>query len=275
MGQTPHPSIDTRSTRSTSRVTIYQQALTGLCTLVPRVRLLALLAGPAPSGSADASRRCRGCFPPSPAPPDRTAPSFVRLLRQPDGEVVSPPLGHTELRGAPAGRCTRSGRPRRRHPPAATRPARTAPAAASSPSPSVPDATSRCPAPGRHAPTRSPRPDAESRPDTPRSTPTCPGRHRSTAPGTPPIPAPPPCPPARTAAAWILVAHHLLPRGLPDVHHRQALTTPSRDLAPRMLPRHHRDHRSPPLPGSGATAGTTFWWGSPDFSEGGLSGAGR
>src|SRR6266508_6454866 len=57
----------------------------------------------------------------------------------------------------------------------------------------------------------------------------------------------------------LLVAHHLLPRGLPDVHHRQAFTVPSRNLAPRMLPRHHRDHGSPPLPGSGATAGTAFW----------------
>src|SRR5215218_1713864 len=57
----------------------------------------------------------------------------------------------------------------------------------------------------------------------------------------------------------LLVAHHLLPGGLPDVHHRQAFTVPSRNLAPRMLPRHHRDHGSPPLPGSGATAGTAFW----------------
>src|SRR6266705_671289 len=41
-------------------------------------------------------------------------------------------------------------------------------------------------------------------PDLPRSSPTCPGRHRSTQPGKPPIPAPPPCPPAHTAAAWTL-----------------------------------------------------------------------
>ena len=33
------------------------------------LRLLTLLAGPGPSGSADPSRRCRGCFPPSPAIP--------------------------------------------------------------------------------------------------------------------------------------------------------------------------------------------------------------
>ena len=51
--------------------------LTGLYTLVPRVRLLALLAGPAPSGSADASRRCRGCFPPSPASPGSDCPQLL------------------------------------------------------------------------------------------------------------------------------------------------------------------------------------------------------
>jgi hypothetical protein len=33
----------------------------GTSTLVPRVHLLVLLAGPGPSGSADPSRRCRGC----------------------------------------------------------------------------------------------------------------------------------------------------------------------------------------------------------------------
>src|SRR5689334_11618869 len=51
--------------------------LTGFYTLVPRVRLLALLAGPAPSGSADASRRCRGCFPPSPASPGSGCPQLL------------------------------------------------------------------------------------------------------------------------------------------------------------------------------------------------------
>ena len=58
----------------------------------------------------------------------------------------------------------------------------------------------------------------------------------------------------------LLVAHHLLPRGLPDVHHRQAFTVPSRDLAPRVLPRHHRDHGPPPLPGSGSWAAVAACW---------------
>jgi hypothetical protein len=40
--------------------------LRGVRTLVPLVRLPALLAGPGPSGSTGPSRRCRGCLPPSP-----------------------------------------------------------------------------------------------------------------------------------------------------------------------------------------------------------------
>ena len=41
--------------------------LRGVQPLVPRVRLSVLLAGPRPSGSADLSRRCQGCCPPSPS----------------------------------------------------------------------------------------------------------------------------------------------------------------------------------------------------------------
>src|SRR4029077_93728 len=33
-------------------------------------------------------------------PPDQAAPRFTRLLRQPGGGVLSPPLGHTAPRGA-------------------------------------------------------------------------------------------------------------------------------------------------------------------------------
>ena len=57
----------------------------------------------------------------------------------------------------------------------------------------------------------------------------------------------------------LLVAHHLLPRGLPDIHHRQAFTMPSRNLASRVLPRHHRDHGSPPLPASSAVVVVWCW----------------
>jgi hypothetical protein len=50
--------------------------LTGLHALVPLVHLLVLLAGPAPSGSADAPRRCQDCFPPSPASPGSGCPQL-------------------------------------------------------------------------------------------------------------------------------------------------------------------------------------------------------
>jgi hypothetical protein len=55
------------------------EVLRGFTPLVPRVHLPVSLAGPAPSGSAGASRRCRGCFPPGPVvSPGPAAPSFYR-----------------------------------------------------------------------------------------------------------------------------------------------------------------------------------------------------
>src|SRR5215212_9638635 len=70
--------------------------LTGLHALVPLVHLLVSLAGPAPSGSADAPRRCQDCFPPSPASPGiRLSSASTRLLRQPSGKGIPPLLGHT------------------------------------------------------------------------------------------------------------------------------------------------------------------------------------
>jgi hypothetical protein len=51
-------------------------------TLVPRVLLSAMLAGPTPSGSASVSRLCRGCSHPPRRFPDQAAPSFAALLRQ-------------------------------------------------------------------------------------------------------------------------------------------------------------------------------------------------
>ena len=48
----------------------------GASSLVPRVCLLVLLAGPGPSGSTGPSRRCQGCFPPSPAVPGSGCPQL-------------------------------------------------------------------------------------------------------------------------------------------------------------------------------------------------------
>jgi len=50
--------------------------LRGVKTLVPRVHLLLMLAGPRPSGSTGPSRRCRGCLPPSPASPGSGCPQL-------------------------------------------------------------------------------------------------------------------------------------------------------------------------------------------------------
>jgi hypothetical protein len=61
-------------------------------TPVPRVLLSATLAGPAPSGSAGTSRLCQGCSHPPRHHPDQAAPSFTALLRQDEGEGLSPPL---------------------------------------------------------------------------------------------------------------------------------------------------------------------------------------
>jgi len=52
--------------------------LRGVTTLVPCVHLLVSLAAPAPSGSPGASRRCRGCLPPSPASPGSGCPQLHR-----------------------------------------------------------------------------------------------------------------------------------------------------------------------------------------------------
>jgi len=56
------------------------KVLRGFTALVPRVHLPVSLAGPAPSGSSGASRRCRGCSPSAPAvSPKPTAPSSYRF----------------------------------------------------------------------------------------------------------------------------------------------------------------------------------------------------
>ena len=56
-----------------------------------------MLAEPTPSGSADAPRLCRGCSHPHRHLPDPAAPSFCRLLRQPTGAGLSPPLKQQRL----------------------------------------------------------------------------------------------------------------------------------------------------------------------------------
>ena len=53
--------------------------LRGVQPLVPHVRLSVLLAGPTPSDSAGASRRCQGCFDPPRCPPGPAALSFNQL----------------------------------------------------------------------------------------------------------------------------------------------------------------------------------------------------
>jgi hypothetical protein len=56
------------------------KVLRGFTPLVPRVHLPVSLAGPAPSGSTGASRRCQGCSPSAPVvSPKPTAPSSYRL----------------------------------------------------------------------------------------------------------------------------------------------------------------------------------------------------
>jgi hypothetical protein len=71
-----------------SRLTVYRTS-----SLVPRVCLPVLLAGPGPSGSTGPSRRCQGCSRPPRRSPGQAALSFTRLPRQPGGGVLSPPLG--------------------------------------------------------------------------------------------------------------------------------------------------------------------------------------
>jgi hypothetical protein len=63
------------------------------------VHLPVSLAGPGPSGSADPSRRCRGCSHPPLRLQGWAAPSFTGLLRQPRGGPSIPP-GQMAPRGA-------------------------------------------------------------------------------------------------------------------------------------------------------------------------------
>ena len=72
-------------------------ALRGFTPPVPHVLLSITLAGPTPSGSADASRLCRGCSHPYRHLPAQAAPSFSRPLRRPTGAGLPPPLKQQRL----------------------------------------------------------------------------------------------------------------------------------------------------------------------------------
>jgi hypothetical protein len=69
--------------------------LTGRQTLVPLVRRLVLLAGPAPSGSTDASRRRQGCSYLPVRLHGSAALSFTGLLRQSGGRGLAPLPGNS------------------------------------------------------------------------------------------------------------------------------------------------------------------------------------
>jgi hypothetical protein len=68
------------------------RAVKGRQTPISRVHLLVLLTRPAPSGSADASRRCQGR-----SLLDQAAPSFTQPLRRPGDEGLSPPFDFRRL----------------------------------------------------------------------------------------------------------------------------------------------------------------------------------
>jgi hypothetical protein len=72
-------------------------AVKGRQSLVSRVHLPVSLTGPAPSGSADPSRRCQGCSHPPQRLPGQAAPSFTRPLRRSGDEGLSPPLDFRRL----------------------------------------------------------------------------------------------------------------------------------------------------------------------------------
>ena len=74
--------------------------LRGFTALVPHVHLPVLLAGPGPSGSADPSRRCRGCSHPPLHSQGRAAPSFTSLLRQAGGRALASLPDRLTPRGA-------------------------------------------------------------------------------------------------------------------------------------------------------------------------------
>jgi hypothetical protein len=79
--ESPAPHRSRACTADRPRSTRFEPAelLSGVPPLVPAlVRLSVLLAGPGPSGGTGPSHRCRGCFPPSLAPPRSGCPQLHR-----------------------------------------------------------------------------------------------------------------------------------------------------------------------------------------------------
>jgi hypothetical protein len=91
--------------------------LRDVVTLVPRVLLSVTLAGPAPSGSTDTSRLCRGGSRPPRRFPDQAAPSSPALLRQGQRWKVSHlHSNHQRLTAHVDGGLARLSRPTDHHP---------------------------------------------------------------------------------------------------------------------------------------------------------------
>jgi len=87
--------------------------LRGVIALVPLVHLPVSLAGPAPSGSASASRRCRGCLPPSPAFPGSGCPQlrYAAATAQRRSPLTSARLHGASWRSKSPSQCPASLRP--------------------------------------------------------------------------------------------------------------------------------------------------------------------
>ena len=76
---------------TSARLELVFPLLRGVQPLVPRVHLPVSLAGPDLSGSTRPSRRCRGCFPPSPASPGSGCPQLLPSHCDGSAAVVSHP----------------------------------------------------------------------------------------------------------------------------------------------------------------------------------------
>ena len=98
----PHRSADARCSPAQIRqIRAGGLLLRSVQTLVSHVHLPVLLAGPGPSGGTGPSRRCRGCFPPSPVSPGSGCPQLHRPAATGPAEKVSHlPSNQTAPHGA-------------------------------------------------------------------------------------------------------------------------------------------------------------------------------